>query len=59
MICGVDVDEGNDVDIAAPFDGASRRFSDGAGGVFARLMVKNNDKFINTIFINNSNLVVS
>ena len=43
MICGVDVDEGKDVDIAVPLDGAKRRFSDGAGGVFARLMGKESD----------------
>jgi len=40
MICGVLADEGKDVDIAVPLDGANRRFSDGAGGVFARLFIK-------------------
>ena len=45
MICGVDVDEGKDVDIVVPLDGAKRRFSDGAGGVFARLVGKESDLF--------------
>jgi hypothetical protein len=40
MICGLAVDDGNDVDVMVDA-GAARRFSDGAGGVTARLHDQN------------------